>query len=167
MKDKKIAETRVLALDLKWDHIGFAVFESSTRLIDFGVVRLQWRARTEARIASLLTTFCPAILVLKKTRCRHWQSPPRAKAMLKHVRNLSRRQNIAIAYMSETHLQRCFRTRGVRNRQQIVSLLSGAFPDLEWRTPRPRKPWHSEDRRMAIFEAAALGACYLGANGFG
>ncbi len=48
-----------------------------------------------------------------------------------------------------------------RNKYGIAVALSDRFPELADRVPAKRKPWQSEDYRMSIFDAMALGLAYL------
>jgi hypothetical protein len=45
---------------------------------------------------------------------------------------------------------------GIRNKSQIARFIAARFPELADYVPRERKPWTSEDPRMAIFDAAAF-----------
>jgi len=47
------------------------------------------------------------------------------------------------------------------NKYEVASALARQFPDLASRLPPKRKIWQSEDYRMGIFDAAALGAAYF------
>jgi hypothetical protein len=47
------------------------------------------------------------------------------------------------------------------NKHQIASTLAARFPDLISVLPPKRKAWQSEDYRMSIFDAAALGTAYF------
>jgi hypothetical protein len=54
-----------------------------------------------------------------------------------------------------------------RNKDQIARLIVTRFPELAPRLPPERKPWTSEDTRMAIFDAAAFALAASGiANRF-
>jgi len=48
-----------------------------------------------------------------------------------------------------------------RNKYEVASALALQFPDLASRLPPRRKCWQSEDYRMGIFDAAALGVAYF------
>jgi hypothetical protein len=46
-------------------------------------------------------------------------------------------------------------------KHQIVSDVAHQFPELARQLPPARKPWMSEDERMAIFDAAALAVIFF------
>ncbi|HET9410043.1 MAG TPA: hypothetical protein VFO39_22595 [Candidatus Sulfotelmatobacter sp.] len=48
-----------------------------------------------------------------------------------------------------------------RNKQEIASTVATRFPELLSILPPKRKPWQSEDYRMSIFDAAAVGIAYF------
>jgi hypothetical protein len=47
------------------------------------------------------------------------------------------------------------------NKYEVASALAKQFPALASRLPPKRKIWQSEDYRMGIFDAAALGVAYF------
>jgi hypothetical protein len=50
---------------------------------------------------------------------------------------------------------------GASSKQEIAAAIANRFPELAPRLPRFRKPWMSEDYRMSIFDAVALGLIYF------
>jgi hypothetical protein len=54
---------------------------------------------------------------------------------------------------------------GVRNKNEIARFIAARFPELARSLPPERKPWMSEDSRMAIFDAAALAFASFGLAG--
>jgi hypothetical protein len=47
-------------------------------------------------------------------------------------------------------------------KHQIAVVIAGKFPELAPRLPPVRKPWMTEDARMAIFDAVALALAHYG-----
>jgi len=47
------------------------------------------------------------------------------------------------------------------NKYEVASALAQQFPALASRLPPRRKCWQSEDYRMGIFDAAAVGVAYF------
>ena len=50
---------------------------------------------------------------------------------------------------------------GSSNKQTLAELIAKHIPAFERYIPPPRKPWMSEDRRMGIFDAAALALVFF------
>ena len=48
-----------------------------------------------------------------------------------------------------------------RNKHEIACVLAARFPEPASKLPPKRKCWQSEDYRMSLFEAAALGVAYF------
>jgi hypothetical protein len=49
---------------------------------------------------------------------------------------------------------------GALNKQIIAEAIAKRIPAFERYVPPPRKPWMSEDARMGLFDAAALGLVF-------
>jgi len=47
------------------------------------------------------------------------------------------------------------------NKYEVASALAKQFPTLASKLPPKRKCWQSEDYRMGIFDAAAVGVAYF------
>ncbi|HUZ92890.1 MAG TPA: hypothetical protein VNG29_02730 [Candidatus Paceibacterota bacterium] len=47
------------------------------------------------------------------------------------------------------------------NKDRIASAVAEQFPELLLILPPKRRPWQSEDYRMTIFDAAAVGIAYF------
>lgn len=161
MKMKHVSRIRILGLDVRARRIGYAAFESPTRLVDFGVTRFKSVEAATMRIASLLLTIQPGTLILRKLALTSSRNCPGTMAIQRLTRRLARRSSIGVAFISNRQLWQCFNAKGASTRYQIASFLSQEFPALAWRLPRPRKPWESEYRNMSIFDAAAVGMTYL------
>jgi len=58
--------------------------------------------------------------------------------------------------MSQTKVKQMFRACGITNKHQRARFIASRFPELARSLPPERKPWTSEDRRMAIFDATGL-----------
>jgi hypothetical protein len=50
---------------------------------------------------------------------------------------------------------------GAVNKQIIAEAIAKHVPAFERYVPPPRKPWMTEDGRMGIFDAAALGLVFF------
>jgi len=50
------------------------------------------------------------------------------------------------------------------NNHRLAELIAKHIPAFEQYVPPPRKPWMSEDRRMGLFEAAALAIAFFWSN---
>jgi hypothetical protein len=62
---------------------------------------------------------------------------------------------------SRAQLAKHFDLLGAGNKQQIAEMIAKYIPALALYVPPPRKPWTSEDRRLAIFDAVGLAWLYF------
>jgi len=154
--------TRVLAIDPFSRGIGFAVLEGPERLIDWGL-KTTGRADNEKAIRAtlaLVARFQPDVLAVEDSgavgsrRCGRVQTLldriVSTKARRLPVRRVSRGQLSAIGPLPQA---------GTKHGR--ACLLAERFPELQLSLPRFRKPWMSEDDRMAIFDAVGFAvACF-------
>lgn len=154
---------RVLAVDPGTRGFGYALFEGADRLVDWGTkdIRRDKEQVALVKIEELLRRFEPDVLVVED--CLHISSRRNRKFRLLIGRMLAVAGALGVAGHSlplafvYRHFSKC----GARNKQEIASALAQRFSGLALRLPPKRKPWQSEDSRMSIFDAAALGYTYL------
>jgi Holliday junction resolvasome RuvABC endonuclease subunit len=154
---------RVLAVDPGTRGFGYAVFESPKRLVDWGTkdIRKDKEQVTLVKVEELLRRFEPDVLVVED--CAHVSSRRNRKFTLLIGRMLATARALGIEghVLPLALVYQHFAKRGARNKQEIASALAQRFAALALRLPPKRKPWQSEDPRMSIFDAVALGYAYL------
>lgn len=156
------SEKRILALDLRASSFGFVAFEGPTRLLDYGVRSFRQginavKIPASTKIATLMEQYEPSTIVLKQwTRDRNEKRGRMRKAVMRQA-DLRR---IPVRLLSHGAVRKTF-VGNDRNKYTIASALAQQFPELSERLPPKRKIWQSEDYRMSIFDAAALGVAYF------
>jgi Holliday junction resolvasome RuvABC endonuclease subunit len=150
---------RVLAIDPTHRGFGFAILEESGRLVDWGVKDLDGKKSGAWLLAvrELTERYLPDAIVVEDCAAAESRRGRRARAFTLK----------ALALAKALKLGRCrVRQRAVRlacagakeaTKEQVALALAGLFPELVPRLPPHRKPWMSEDYRMSIFDAVALG----------
>jgi Holliday junction resolvasome RuvABC endonuclease subunit len=152
---------RVLAIDPTSRGFGFVVIESPTTLIDWGVksVRKKEEAAILAKVSELIRHYQPEAIVVedhnKLRRC------PRIQSLLVAMAELAITLGLKSRRISPARVKKVFQTFGARKKYEIAQEVAKQLPDLAPRLPRYRKPWMSEDYRMAIFDAASLALTYF------
>jgi hypothetical protein len=63
--------------------------------------------------------------------------------------------------IARTAARRYFLRLNVRNKNQMAQFIAATFRELARRVPPERKPWMSEDSRMAIFDVAGLALAFF------
>jgi len=153
-------ENRILAIDLRSRSFGFVVFEGPTRLIDWGVKSFRQgvnavKIPASLKLAGLMDEFCPSAVVIQKELVDSRKRAGMRNAFLKEAE----KRRIAIRPVSRRTVSAAF-PRCNRNKYTIAAALVKQLPELAARLPGTRKIWKSEDYRMSIFDAAALGVAY-------
>lgn len=153
---------RILGLDVRPHRLGYAGIEPPARLFDFGASRFDSLRAGELRLAFILKSARPQVLVLRRISPRGWRDRPRTRRLQRLARHLARHSSIETALVNEKQLVGYFRTEGARTNYEIASSLARRFPELAYRLPRRRKPWDPQSRRMLIFDALSLAIVYVG-----
>ena len=158
-------QERIIALDVRPQSFGYVVLEGPEHLLDWGVRSFRngvnaVQVPARQKLAKLLDEVEPsAVLVREPLKGR--QSSKLAK-MLDAVRQEAKSRRITVRCVSRAAIRNAFGGQNRITKYQIASMLSVHFPALSWKLPPKRKCWESEDYRMSIFEAAALGVAYFG-----
>jgi Holliday junction resolvasome RuvABC endonuclease subunit len=156
-------DIRVLAIDPSTRGFGFAVLEGPNRLVDWGVkeTKKNKNTRTLTLIEDLIDRYQPNVVVVEdyagkgSRRCRRIQN------LISDISKLALKRKIRARSVSRLKVKQAFSESGASNKYEIAKAIAGRFPELAPRLPRFRKPWMSEDYRMSIFDAAALGVTFF------
>lgn len=154
---------RVLAVDPSTRGLGYALFEGRGWLVDWGTkdIRRDKHAAALQKIDELIRRYEPSVLVVED--CGHAKSRRnrRIRRLTEQMLTLAQRSGSNGCALPLVAVYQQFSKRGAHTKYEIASTLAGEFPALALRLPPKRKPWQSEDSRMSIFDAAALGYTYL------
>jgi len=155
-------ESRILAIYLNSRGFGFAVLEGPDRLVDWGVVHVPGgnRRRTLSKLAVIVNRYQPDHLVTGHPK----KSPHRGvrvRHLLTAIINVASNKRLQRTALSRAQVRRVFSKSRATTKRAIAMTIADHFPELEPRLPPVRKPWMSEDTRMAIFDAVALGLSLL------
>jgi Holliday junction resolvasome RuvABC endonuclease subunit len=152
---------RVLAIDPTTRGFGFVVLESPTMPVDWGVkvIRQQNQAKTLAKMSGLIRHYRPTVLVLEDHR--RSRRCARVQKLLDGILRLAMVEGIKSRRFPISRVKKVFSTFSAKTKHEIAHAVAQQLPELSPRLPRFRKPWMSEDYRMAIFDAAALALTYF------
>jgi Holliday junction resolvasome RuvABC endonuclease subunit len=154
---------RVLAVDPCSSGFGFAVLEGSERLLDWGVREVVRRsdARYAKLIDDLIRHYQPDVIVVEECADRASRRGPRVRRLIQRIHKLGVSRMTSVRGVSRSAVQKAFSEWGGRTKQQIATTIANQLPQLASRLPPLRQPWMSEDYRMSIFDAVALGLTYF------
>jgi len=113
------------------------------------------------RVEKLVKKFQSDIIVLRKIPAGSKRDNPAVQAAITSIRAKARHLSIPVVSIEKRFIDQTFRGHCKPTKYQIALLLSACYPALRWYTPRKRKIWMPEDRRMQYFDAAAVGLTYF------
>jgi hypothetical protein len=131
--------------------------------VDWGTkdVRKDKEQAALQRIEGLVRVYRPRVIVVED--CAHGESRrnPRVGRLTERILVAAQEFGLAGRAVPLAAVYRMFVRSGAGTKYEIASALVRAFPELMVRLPPKRKPWQSEDSRMSIFDAVALGLTYF------
>jgi GNAT superfamily N-acetyltransferase len=146
---------------------GFAAFEGSQSLIDWGTRRIAGdkNAVSLDKIEELLEFYGPDTLVLEDYRGDGSRRARRIEELIESAEKLARHKRVGLQTYSRGEIRKSFALYGAVNKYQVAQVIAKKFPELGHHLPPPRKIWISEDPRMRIFDAAALAFTFFHTSG--
>ena len=156
----------LLALSVHLNTRGFAfvLFESPLAPFDWGTPEIRGSRKHERclkRIAAIIDQYDPEGLVLQDMSD---EGTPRAQRIVKlnaAIIALAKSRDLTVfMYGRGIVRETFFYQHGVTTKQDIAEIIARSIPAFERYLPPPRKPWQSEDSRMGLFDAAALGLVF-------
>jgi hypothetical protein len=158
----------VLSVYVSTRGVAFALFESSLSPFDWGVKEVRGRGKHGqclASVVAILDRYQPDILVLQDTSPNGTRRARRVAELNGDIAELGERGGIPVYAYTRKDMYDAFGYLGVVNKQIIAEAIAKHIPAFERYVPPPRKPWMSEDARMGIFDAAALGLVFFKKTG--
>jgi hypothetical protein len=161
----RIHDRRILAIDLRPRRFGYAVFEGSRFLLDWGANSYPSSGDPEGtvaakRLAALLRFSTPSAVVVKKERWESAETDSVVRPVVEATTRETSARSIPIYLIGQNELASTFRSLECETKYEIASVLTRFFPELLWKLPPPRQIWESEHPRMTMFDAVAVGFTY-------
>ena len=149
---------RVMAIAPCTAGFGFIVLEGSERLIDYGVKVVQGDKNSASlkKVADLIKYYQPKVIALETPTDKACRRRQRVQELLREIAQLASSKRIKIQSFSRSQIRKSFSPSNSFTKYQIALTLAEQFSELTVRLPAVRKPWMGEDKRMSIFDAAAL-----------
>jgi hypothetical protein len=156
---------RVLAIDLRPQQFGYAVFEGDERLLDWGAAYYRPGGSAGAviagrRVAELLRVFAPTEIVVRQVRRDVTRNSFGVRPILKVIRRNASAASIPVSLIGRNEVREAFRIFRAKNKYEIACRLAAIYRELLWWLPPERKFYESEHPRMTIFDAVATGFTY-------
>jgi len=138
--------------------LGFALFEGSSTLVDWGVKVSKSGDKNAvclAHAANLLDHYHPDLLVLPETE--ETRRAQRVRALAREMEAMALGAGVRVARVARKSLHRAALRSDSATKHALAKFLASQYPDeLGFRLPRRRRIWSSEPHQMDIFDAVAL-----------
>jgi hypothetical protein len=157
---------RLLALEVRPQKFGFAVFDAPIGLLDWGSrnyrgLIAERQTALRKHIADLMERYAPSKVVTRSRRGFSKKAEEAICAALHVIRAEAGLRSIKVQSLSTQEIRRFFANNRCTTKHQIASLLAKWFEELSSRIPPRRKPWHSEAYVTSMFDAVATGVAFL------
>jgi Holliday junction resolvasome RuvABC endonuclease subunit len=107
-------------------------------------------------VEAILDRLTPETLVLEAFEKQQSSRSDRIARLCRAIVGLASSRGIYVEIYERADIQACFRTVGATTRQEIAEAVARQVTVFHHTVPRKRQLWDSEDKRMALFSAAAL-----------
>jgi hypothetical protein len=145
----------------------FVLFEGALAPLDWGLVEIRGQDKNREclrRIGVLFGSYEPAALILQEMAGDRAYRAQRIRSLNEAIATLAETQGISVFTYSRARVRECFEHLGAPTKQYIAEVIAKHIPAFERYLPPPRKRWRSEDFRMGLFDAAALGLTFFQAS---
>ena len=158
MTSLRVPEGLVLGFHPTSRGFGWVAFESPFQPFDWGLIyaRGDKNAACLARLEAILDRLEPEVLVLEEFDRRTTRRANRIASLTTSVAAAATMRSIQVATYTLGDIRSAFAETGATSRRAIIETVACHVDAFRHRLPPPRKPWESEDRRSALFAAAAL-----------
>jgi Holliday junction resolvasome RuvABC endonuclease subunit len=139
--------------------LGWVAFEGPFAPYDWANVDIKKGDKNAASIRAveaILDRLAPETVVLEAFEKQKSSRSDRIARLCRAIVGLASSRGIDVEVYKRADIQSCFRTVGATTRQEIAEAVARQVSVFHHTAPRKRKQWHREDKRMALFSAAAL-----------
>ena len=158
----------VLAVYPNTRGFAFVVFEGALAPFDWGVKEMRGprkHKRCLKTIVEIVNQYQPDFLVVQDTSLQGTRRASWVTNLNAAVVELAEGRGTPVYAYSRADVQSAFAYLGLPNKQALAEVIAKHIPAFERYVPPPRKPWMSEDARMGLFDAAALGLVFFQREG--
>jgi hypothetical protein len=158
-------EPRFIAIDVRAQQFGYAVFEGFDRLLDYGGGQLRPGGQLGAalavkRIRNLIQLFAPSTIVLRRPEPRVAKKHPGIHAVVSAIRREASMRLVPHRLIAREEIRAAFHGSKALSKYQIAMVLVEMFPELNRKLPPPRSLGDPEHPRMVVFDAISVGVTY-------
>ncbi len=158
MSPSPLGKSLTLAVHPSTRGFGWIAFESPLAPYDWALVETpkNKNATCLRKVEELFERLQPEMLVLETFERRNSLRADRITRLCRGLVGLAVERGVEISLYERSDIESCFHTVGARTRMEVAEAVARTLPALRSRLPARRAPWKAEDRRMALFGAAAV-----------
>jgi hypothetical protein len=154
----------ILALALSSRGFGFVVIEGKDMLVDWGIRTAEGNnknVQSVVKAKKIIGQYRPSALILEDAATKGSLRSSRIRLLAKQLVALAKQENIRAAVLPREKIRHVFFSDQQGSRDELARVIAEKFPDelRDWLPPK-RKPWTSEDARISMLEAVALGVAF-------
>lgn len=149
----------VLAVHPTARGVTYVLFEGPLAPVDWEIKNVRGprkNPRCLAFVSKVIERFQPDVLVIEDYRGKDSRRSERIQRLYRAIETAAHAQTVDIYRYTRPQIRACFSGAGAVTKQEIAIAIAKHIPAFEHRLPPVRKPWMSEDIRMALFDAASL-----------
>lgn len=138
---------------------GWAALDGPFSAFDHGLFTTKGREKNQrclAQVEHLIEQFAPECLVLESFDAKSSVRSKRIRELCLAIVSRAAERGLTLAVYPRADVQDAFAALGARTRDEIAQVVARHLPMLAVRLPKKRGAGDSEDKRLAIFNAAAL-----------
>jgi hypothetical protein len=163
MKDAK-RHLITLAIYFSTRGPSFVLFEGTRSPYDWGIFEvrgLRKKAQCERKIMRVFDRYKSDVLVLQNTGPEGTRRASWVTTLNAAMEAEALERGVLVFKYSRADIYATFASAEFSNKQTLAELIASHIPAFVRHVPPPRKPWKSEDARMALFDAAALALAFF------
>jgi hypothetical protein len=155
--------TVVLAIHATARGFGWVVFEGRHGLIDWGLkeARRDKNRESVAKVKKLIEWYAPQVLVFEDATAEHSLRHARIKELHRDLLEIARADGVRVEQISRSDVKGVFAGQHAKSRYEIAAAIAQELPPLSAWLPSSREVWSAEERRLSIFDAAALAISFF------
>lgn len=162
--------SRLIAIELRGQQFGYAVFEGQKQLLDYGGSHFRPGGRqgvtvARKRLNKLIRFFTPLAIAVKHPERHVLKRHPAIRTIARAIRREAAAHLIAHCAISRNEIRVAFRSFQPSNKYQVAMIVADIFPELNSKLPAKRKLGDPEHPRMVLFDAVSVGLAYWHRNG--
>lgn len=156
------AHNRILSLYPTFRGFGYVIFEGAANPLDWGNVSVKNKDNQLIidKIETYISYYKPNVVVTENPTGEGSRRNKRIQSLVQSIKKLER-ENLVIKTYSRSEITNVFEQFGAKTKYEMSNTIAKFLPVFEHHKPPKRKPWMSEDSRMAIFDAIALAMTYF------